>query len=94
VGVEGRQRPLARAVDANSGRAPYPEVPLPSSVHLQIEAAIARAHRSLATARDQASVLTDLGLHDDLQMLLLELERLQVDLLKSSRPRRSRVYGS
>lgn len=61
---------------------------MPSPSHLKIEANIAMAHSRLLTARDEASTHRDLGLHDDLQMLLIELERLQVDLLRSARPRR------
>lgn len=56
---------------------------MPTSTVLAIETNIARSHRSLTFARDHASCLADLGLHDDLQMVLLELERLQVDLLRS-----------
>ena len=48
----------------------------------KIEASIARAHRNLTVARDEASTLADLGLHDDLCLHLLELERLQRLLLK------------
>lgn len=62
---------------------------MPSPAHLAIEAAIARAHRSLALARDLSSDLADLGLHDDLQLMLIEVERLQIDLLRGTkRPRR------
>lgn len=55
---------------------------VPSSDILSIETNIAHAHRSLTFARDHASCLRDLGLHDDLQLMLIELERLQVDLLR------------
>lgn len=47
-----------------------------------IESAIARAHRALNFARDEASTWRDLGVHDDLQLILIELERLQMSLLK------------
>lgn len=55
---------------------------MPTSDILSIEANIAHAHRSLTFARDHASCLANLGLHDDLQLMLIELERLQVDLLR------------
>lgn len=61
---------------------------MPTAVHLNIESKIAAAHRALTFAAEAASALPDLGLHDDLQLITLELERLQVDLLKSARPRR------
>jgi hypothetical protein len=60
--------------------------PLPRNVAV-IETAVALAHKHLSRARDAASSLSDLGLHDDLQLHLLELERLQVDLLRG-RPHR------
>ena len=69
---------------------------LPPSVPF-MEASIARAHRNLSLARDAASSLSDLGFHDDLQMLLIELERMQTDLLRSgacSTVRRRRSYVS
>lgn len=62
-----------------------------------METCIARAHRQLAIARDAASTLADLGWHDDLQMVLIELERMQQDLLRlgpRSRIRRARSYVS
>lgn len=61
---------------------------MPSSSTLVIEKALAGAHRSIASARDMASTYSDLGLHDDLQLMLLYIETLQVDLLRSSKPRR------
>lgn len=62
---------------------------MPSLAHLAIEANIGRAHRYIARARDLSSDLADLGLHDDLQLFLIELERLQVDLLRGTkRPRK------
>lgn len=67
-----------------STSAPYSEGSLmPPPVLLRIETSIAYAHRALSRARDEASSLRDLGLHDDLQLMTLELERLQVDLLRS-----------
>jgi hypothetical protein len=56
----------------------------------RIETAIARAHRALAAARDDASTLADLGLHDDLQLMLLELERMQHGLLRPGKYRGGR----
>lgn len=61
---------------------------MPTAAHLNIESKIAAAHRALTFAAEVSKELTDLGLHDDLRMITLELERLQVDLLKSARPRR------
>lgn len=58
---------------------------------LRIEAAIARAHRQLTIARDEASLLNELGLHDDLQLYLLGLENLQEDLLRSDNKLRRRT---
>lgn len=63
---------------------------MPTSTHLGIEKVIANAHRQLTFARDLSSTLRDLGLHDDLQMVLIEIERLQVDLLRSGTGRRMR----
>lgn len=64
---------------------------MPDSNKLAIEGALARAHRSLRTATMLASQRSDLGLHDDLQMIELEVERLCVDLLRSGKPRRLRA---
>lgn len=61
---------------------------MPSPALLSIEKNIALAHRSLCWARDTASSLCDLGLYDDLQLHLLELERLQVDLLREGSKRK------
>lgn len=55
---------------------------MPASEYLAVERLIANAHRSLTHAVSHASTFSELGLHDDLQMLLIELERLQVDLLR------------
>lgn len=63
---------------------------MPDSNKLAIEGALAAAHRSLRTATSLASQRSDLGLHDDLQMIELEVERLAVDLLRSGKPRRLR----
>jgi hypothetical protein len=64
---------------------------MPDTLTLAIEQSIAAAHRSLSYARDHASCSSDLGLHDDLQLILLELERLQIDLLRGRKPRRLRA---
>lgn len=66
---------------------------MPTSDILRIEYSIANAHRQLTNARNVASCQRDLGLHDDLQLMLIELERLQVDLLRSGRPRRLRLQS-
>lgn len=55
---------------------------MPSPQLLHIEAEIARAHRSLYRAADEASSLADFGLHDELQAIYVELERIQVSLLR------------
>lgn len=62
---------------------------MPSSDILAIETAIAAAHRCLSRACLHASSMRDLGLHDDLQLVQLELERLQVDLLRGTSRRPS-----
>ena len=56
---------------------------------LEIERCIAGAHRSLHYAIRYASELSDLGLHDDLQLIQLELERLQIDLIRGANRRRA-----
>jgi hypothetical protein len=60
-----------------------------------IESSIASAHIRIATAIVAASTLSDLGLHDDLQLIQLELERIQYSLLKGGswqpRPRNIRA---
>lgn len=53
-----------------------------------IETNIAYAHRSILYAVDSASMMSELGYHDDLQLVLLELERIQVDLLRGGKRRR------
>ena len=55
---------------------------------LAIEKSLAVAHQALRVACIRASELRDLSLHDDLQLLLLEVERFQEDLLKQSGRRR------
>lgn len=62
---------------------------MPTSDVLATETCIANAHRCLHHAIQHASSMRDLGLHDDLQLIQLELERLQVDLLRGTR--RSKV---
>lgn len=64
---------------------------MPSSSSLVIERCLAGAHRSIASAIEMASTYADLGLHDDLQMIQLELERLAVDLLRGRGRRSSTV---
>lgn len=56
---------------------------------LACEQFIAGAHRYLHWAIQRAADMTDLGLHDDLQLIELELERLQVDLLRGRGRHRS-----
>lgn len=55
--------------------------------NLAIEKGIAIAHQALAFSIDHATYFRDLGIHDDIQLILLELERLQEDLLKRGRRR-------
>lgn len=62
---------------------------MPSSDILATETCIANAHRCLHHAIQLASSMRDLGLHDDLQLIQLELERLQVDLLRGTSRRPS-----
>lgn len=57
---------------------------MPSSSSLVIERCLAGAHRSIASAIEMASTYADLGLHDDLQLVQLELERLAEDLLRNT----------
>lgn len=65
---------------------------MPSGDVLAIEGAIAAAHRQISRAAMHASTMRELGLHDDLQLISLELERLQVDLLRGTR-RPTKVLG-
>jgi hypothetical protein len=53
-----------------------------------VEGSIARAHKALAPAIREASTFARLDIHDELQLIQLELERLQFDLLKYGQPRR------
>lgn len=46
------------------------------------EKCLAAAHRQLNHAKNLAGDWADLQWHDDLQMFLLELERMQVDFLR------------
>lgn len=55
-----------------------------------VEGALASAHRCLNGGIRAASTMADLGLHDDLQLILLELERLQDDLI-AGRARRLKL---
>lgn len=64
---------------------------MPSSSSLVIERCLAGAHRSIASAIEMASTYADLGLHDDLQLVQLELERLAIDLLRDRARRSSTV---
>jgi hypothetical protein len=52
---------------------------------LTIEKSLAIAHQAVYHAVQTASTFSDLRLHDDLQLLLLELERFQEDLLRGHR---------
>lgn len=80
---------VAFAPSATSGQAKG-STAVPTSAHLKIEQHVAYAHRSLSIARDHASTLSDLGLHDYIQLFLIELERMQVDLLRGGRTGRVR----
>lgn len=61
---------------------------MPSSSSLRIEKHLALAHLALSRARDEAGDLNGLGLHDDLQMMLMEVERLSVSHLRGGIPHR------
>lgn len=56
---------------------------------LAIEKSLAIAHQAVYHAVQHAGTMADLGLHDDLQLLLLELERQQEDLLRGGARRRA-----
>lgn len=58
---------------------------MPDRNFLHIEALIAMAHRNLVQAALVAEPMRDQGLSDDLRQIAIELERLQIDLLKSAR---------
>jgi len=60
---------------------------------LAIEKCLAIAHQAVFHATAHASTFRDLGLHDDLQMIQLELERIQEDLLRGTARRRSVLHG-
>lgn len=62
---------------------------MPGQNILQIEGAIASAHRSLWYAREVADRIPNDTIGEDLNQLLVELERLQVGLLRGAAPRRS-----
>lgn len=62
---------------------------MPGQRIAEIESGLARAHRAVHGCVAAASSLRDLGLHDDLQLILLELERLQFDLLRVNARRRA-----
>lgn len=49
---------------------------------LRIEKLLAVAHQAVYASMREASTFHDLGLHDDLQLYLIELERLQETLLR------------
>lgn len=57
--------------------------PLPPNALLAVEKELAAAHRALSRARDEASNLADLTLHDDLQLMQLAVELLEEDLLRN-----------
>lgn len=56
---------------------------MPDPSKLYVEKHLAGAHRHLRAAMLKSSEWSNLGFHDDLQMFLLEIERMQEDLLKS-----------
>lgn len=62
----------------------------------RIETCLAQSHRTMARAIEWASTLSDLGLHDDLQLLQLEIERISFSLLRDrkyrSRSNSTRAY--
>lgn len=55
---------------------------MPDPGVLYVEKRLASAHRHLRAAKDRSSEWDKLGFHDDLQLILLEVERMQEDLLK------------
>lgn len=58
---------------------------MPSSKTAPIEACLSRAHRNITYAREHASTWSDLGLHDDLGLMLIEIERMMESLLLSKK---------
>jgi hypothetical protein len=67
---------------------------MPEPHVLLAESAIAAAHERLTNARDITGDWSDLGLHDDIELILLELERIQMDLLRGRRRRLSLLSPS
>lgn len=59
---------------------------------LRIEKLLAVAHQAVYASMREASNFSDLGLHDDLQLYLIELERLQENLLRA-RGRRPTAFS-
>lgn len=66
---------------------------MPDRNFLSIEALIAEAHRKIVQAALIAEPMRDQGLSDDLRQFAIELERLQIDLLKSARRPRMGQHG-
>jgi hypothetical protein len=88
--MAGNPKPLTLTSSVRHQRNVYSKGSPPPNSTARIEACIFRAHRQLSIARDEASNLSDLGLHDDLQLMLGELERFQVSLLGPGKPVRLR----
>lgn len=65
---------------------------MPSPLLLKIEAGIAASHRHLNWARLEAQTMSDLGLADDIEQVMKELERIQISLLKQGGSLRSRIH--
>lgn len=59
---------------------------VPDQKTLHVESLLAQAHRRLWMAQQEAESMSQLGLSEDLWSLMLEVERLQVALLRG-RPR-------
>ena len=62
---------------------------MPNARTLALEKRLALAHRVLWQSAQLAETKPDLGLHDDLMMLCVELERIQQELLKTRPYRRA-----
>lgn len=62
---------------------------LRSSNVLAVEKSLAVAHQAIRLAVIRSSELRDIGFHDDLQMVQLELERIAEDLLRAGGRRKS-----
>lgn len=58
---------------------------MPSSVHLRVESLVAQAHRRVWLAARAAESLVDQGLAEDLYALAVELERLNLSLVRESK---------